>query len=80
MLQDRAVPWVIRPFIARFEWAHVRVFARIRVVVAVAFVIAAAVLCAAGLWWGALFLVAAALDGWVAYELPRWKLASNSAR
>ena len=79
MLQDRAVPWIIRPFIARFEWAHVSVFARIRVVVALGFVVAAVVLCAYGHWWGALFFVAAALDGWVAYELPHWKLTSNSA-
>lgn len=80
MLQDRAVPWIIRPFIARFEWAHVSVFARIRVVVALGFVLAAVILCASGHWWGALFFVAAALDGWVAYELPHWKLTSNRAR
>jgi hypothetical protein len=79
MLQDRAVPWIIRPFIARFEWRHVTVFARIRVLVALGFVIAGAILCAYAHWWGALFFVAAGLDGWVAYELPHWKLASNSA-
>jgi len=79
MLQDRAVPWILRPFISRFEWAHVEVFARIRVVVALGFVIAAVMLCASGLWWGALLLVAALLDAWVAYALPRWKLASRRA-
>jgi hypothetical protein len=76
-LQDRAVPWIIRPFIAKFEWRHVPVFVRIRVLVALGFVIAAVTLCAAGHWWGALFFVAAGLDGWVAFELPRWKLASK---
>jgi hypothetical protein len=79
VLQDRAVPWMIRPFISRFEWRHVQVFVRVRVLVALGFVITAAILCAFGLWWGALFFVAAGLDGWVAYELPHWKLASNSA-
>ena len=50
---------------------------------AVCFVIAGVVLLVFGQWWGATFLLAAALNGSLAYLVPRWNLlrdAPNNAR
>lgn len=78
MLQASTVPWFIRPFVSNFEWRHVKGFAVIRAFVALWFVILEAILCAYRYWWGAFFFAAAGLDGWVAYQLPRWKLALDA--
>jgi hypothetical protein len=57
-----------------FGARHVKGVAVSRWVAAVCFVIAAAVLLAFGQWWGAVFFLAAALNGSLAYLVPRWNL------
>jgi hypothetical protein len=34
--------------------------------------------CASGQWWGALWFVPAALNGWFVYLMPRWTLALDA--
>ena len=55
-----------------FGGRHVKGVAVSRWVAAVGFVIAGVLLLALGHWWGALFFVAAALNGSLAYLVPRW--------
>jgi hypothetical protein len=63
-----------------FGARHVKGVAVSRWVAAVCFVIAAALLLAFGHWWGALFFVAAALNGSLAYLVPRWNTPNNAKR
>ena len=55
-----------------FGARHVNGVAISRWIAAVCFVIAGVLLLAFGHWWGALFFVAAALNGSLAYLVPRW--------
>jgi hypothetical protein len=51
-----------------------------RWVAAVCFVIAGALLLAFGLWWGAFLFLAAALNGALAYLVPRWNLLRDAPK
>jgi hypothetical protein len=68
-----------RGTVTAFGARHVRGVAVSRWVAAVCFVIAAVVLLAFGYWWGALFFVAAALNGSLAYLVPRWNPLRDAA-
>jgi signal transduction histidine kinase len=46
--------------------------------VAIWLVILGAFFCATGHWWGAFLFVAAGLVGWLAYQMPRWKLTLDA--
>ena len=66
-----------------FGARHVKGVAVSRWIAAVCFVVAAALLLAFGHWWGALFFVAAGLNGSLAYLVPRWnprRDAPNNAK
>jgi hypothetical protein len=76
-------PSPVRGTFTAFGARHVRGVATSRWVAAVCFVIAGALVVAFGHWWGALFFVAAALNGSLAYLVPRWNLrrdAPNDAK
>jgi hypothetical protein len=51
-----------------------------RWVAAVCFVIAGALVVAFGHWWGLVFFVAAALNGSLAYQVPRWNTPNDAKR
>jgi len=70
----RMDPSAPRGTFTAFGARHVKGVAVSRWVAAVCFVIAAVLLLAFGQWWGALFFVAAALNGSLAYLVPRWNL------
>ena len=55
-----------------FGARHVQGVAISRWVAAACFVIAGALVVASGHWWGLVFFVAAALNGSLAYMVPRW--------
>ena len=57
-----------------FGARHIKGVALTRWVSAVCFVIAGALLLALGQWWGLVFFLAAALNGSLAYLVPRWNL------
>jgi hypothetical protein len=80
MLQasTKTVPWIIRRFVSKYEWRHVKGIAAIRVLVALWLIILGAILCGYGYSWGASLFVAAGLVGWLAYQMPRWKLALDA--
>ncbi len=61
-----------------FGARHVKGVALSRWVAAVCFVIAGALVVAFGHWWGLMFFVAAALNGSLAYLVPRWNPPRNS--
>lgn len=78
MRQALTVPWFIRRFVPRYEWRHVKAIAATRALAALWLAFLGAILCAYGYWWGAILFVAAGLAGWVAYQMPRWKLALDA--
>jgi hypothetical protein len=55
-----------------FGARHVKGVAISRWVAAVCFMVGGAVLLALGQWWGVIFLVAAGLNGSLAYLVPHW--------
>ena len=61
-----------------FGARHVEGVAVSRWVAAVCFVIAGALVVAFGHWWGLVFFVAAALNGSLAYLVPRWNPPRNT--
>jgi membrane protein implicated in regulation of membrane protease activity len=66
-----------------FGARHVKGVATSRWIAAVCFVIAGVLLLAFGHWWGALFFLAAGLNGSLAYLVPRWNRrpdTTNNAR
>src|SRR3984957_19738327 len=63
-----------------FGARHVKGVAVSRWIAAVCFVIAAVLLLALGHWWGALFFVAAGLNGSLAYLVPRWNLLRDAPK
>jgi len=78
----KPVPWIIRhgwPG-TQFGWRHVKGAAVIRLLAATWLVILGSIFCASGHWWGALLFVAAGVVGWLAYQMPRWKLALDALR
>jgi uncharacterized membrane protein YjjP (DUF1212 family) len=60
-----------------FGARHIKGVAVSRWVAAVCFVIAGALVVAFGHWWGPVFFVAAALNGSLAYLVPRWNLQNR---
>jgi hypothetical protein len=80
MYEPTEVPKFIRHNVTRFGWRHVKGVAVVRYLVAIWLVILASIFCANGEWWGALLYVAAAVVGWLAYQMPRWKLALDAGR
>jgi hypothetical protein len=70
---ERTVPRFIRRRVPRFGWRHVKGVAAVRAVAALWLLALGAIFCAYGYWWGALLFVAAVLDGWLAWQMPRWK-------
>ena len=77
------VPSATRGVFTAFGARHVKGVALGRWIVVVCFVIAAAVLLGFGQWWGAFYFLPAALNGSLAYLVPRWNLrqdAPNNAR
>jgi signal transduction histidine kinase len=65
---------------SQFGWRHVKGVALIRLLVAIWLVILGSIFCASGRWWGALLFAVAGLVGWLAYQMPRWKLALDAVR
>jgi signal transduction histidine kinase len=63
-----------------FGARHVKGVAISRWAAAVCFVIAAVLLLALGHWWGALFFLAAGLNGSLAYLVPRWNLLRDAPK
>ncbi len=74
----KPVPATVRRTIRRFGWRDVNRVATIRVLVAIWLTILGSVFCAVGQWWGALLFVAAGLNGWLAYQMPRWRHALDA--
>jgi hypothetical protein len=74
----KTIPRWIRRFAPRYEWAHVKGIAAIRILVALWLAFLGCILCAYGYWGGAAFFVVAGLVGWLAYQMPRWKLALDA--
>jgi signal transduction histidine kinase len=76
----RPVPKIVPRDVTRFGWRHVKGVAVVRFLVAIWLVILASIFCASGEWWGALLYGAAALVGFLAYQMPRWKLALDAEK
>ena len=76
----RPVPKIISRNVTRFGWRHVKGVAVIRLLVAIWLVILGSFMCASGQWWGAFLFAAAAVVGWLAYQMPRWKLALDAEK
>jgi len=76
----KPVPSIIRNGVTGFGWRHVKGVALTRLLVAIWLVILGSFFCASGHWWGALLFVAAALVGWLAYQMPRWKQTMDSEK
>src|SRR5215472_6833068 len=75
-------PWIIRhgwPG-SQFGLRHAKGVAVIRLLVAIWLVILGAFFCASGHWWGAFLFVAAGLVGWLAYQMPRWKVTLDALK
>jgi len=69
----RPAPSIARNLSTEFGRRHVKGIAITRLLVAIALVAVGSVYCASGYWWGALWFVPAALNGWFVYLMPRWK-------
>jgi predicted nicotinamide N-methyase len=70
---------VARGTFTAFGARHVKGVAVSRWVATVCFVIAGALVVAFGQWWGLVFFVAAALNGSLAYLVPRWNPRRDAA-
>ena len=76
----KPVPAIIQEGVTDFGWRHVKGVAAIRSLVAVWLIILGCVFCGTGHWWGAFLFVAAAVVGWLAYKMPRWKRALDALK
>jgi hypothetical protein len=76
----RLAPSPGRGTLTAFGARHVKGVAVSRWVAAVCFVIAGALVVAFGHWWGLVFFVAAALNGSLAYLVPRWNSPRNAPK
>jgi hypothetical protein len=74
----KPVPPIIKRTTTQFGWRHVNGIAAIRFLVAIWLVCLGSIFCALGYWWGAFLYVAAALVGWLSYQMPRWKTALDA--
>jgi signal transduction histidine kinase len=75
-----ADPSAARGTFTAFGARHVKGVALTRWIAAVCFVIAGASLMALGHWFGALFFVAAVLNGSLAYLVPRWNVLRDAPK
>ena len=76
----RTAPTGTRGAFTAFGARHVRGVAVTRWVAAFCFVVAATALLATGHWWGVVFVVAAGLNGTLAYLVPHWNPSPDSPR
>jgi signal transduction histidine kinase len=67
--------WVLQHVASDFGRRHVKGVAVTRYLVAIWLVCLGVVFCVLGYWWGALLFLVAALNAWLAYYLPRWRVA-----
>ena len=76
------IPKIIRGISTDFGMRHVRSVAVIRLLVAGWLVILGCVFCALGhwYWWGALLFVPAGVNGWLAFQMPRWNGALDALK
>ncbi len=74
------VPTAARGTFTAFGARHVKRVAVARWAAAVCFVIAGALVVAFGQLWGLVFFVAAALNGSLAYLVPRWNLLRDDSK
>ena len=77
---NRVTPSPGRGIFLAFGARHVKGVAVSRWIAAVCFVIAGALVVAFGHWWGLVFFVAAALNGSLAYLVPRWNLLRDAPK
>jgi signal transduction histidine kinase len=75
-----AEPPATKGIVTAFGARHVTGVAITRWVVASCFVVATVVLLALGHWWGVFFVLPAALNGSLAYLVPRWNLLREAPR
>ena len=61
-----------------FARRHVKGVALVRLLVAVWLVILGSIFCAYRHWWGAFLFPVAALVGWLACQMPRWRLTLDA--
>ena len=78
--QTGMAPSAARGTFTAFGARHVKGVAVTRWVAAVCFGIAGALVVGFGHGWGAVFLVAAALNGSLAYLVPRWNLRRDAPK
>jgi signal transduction histidine kinase len=76
----RVAPSPGRGIFLTFGARHIKGVAVSRWIAAVCFVIAGALLVAFGHWWGLVFFAAAALNGSLAYLVPRWNLLRDAPK
>ena len=78
----KPVPSLIRRISTEFGLRHVRGVAITRLLVTVWLVILGSFFCLLGHWYwlGALLFVPAALNGWLAYQMPRWNGALDALK
>jgi hypothetical protein len=74
----RPAPSIVRNLSTEFGRRHVKGIAIIRLLAAIAMVTVGSIYCASGQWWGALWFVPAALNGWFVYLMPRWTPALDA--
>jgi hypothetical protein len=63
-----------------FGARHIKGVAAVRWIAAVCFLIVGVLVMAFGHWWGLVFFVAAALNGSLAYLVPRWNTLNDTKR
>jgi signal transduction histidine kinase len=76
----RPAPWLARSISTEFGRRHVKGVAITRLLAAIAAVTLGSIFCVSGHWWGALLFIPAALNGWFAYLMPRWKRALDDLK
>jgi len=76
----RVAPSPGRGIFLTFGARHIKGVAVSRWVAAVCFVIAGALVVGFGHWWGLVFFAAAALNGSLAYLVPRWNLLRDAPK
>jgi signal transduction histidine kinase len=76
----RVAPSPGRGIFLAFGARHIKGVAVSRWIAATCFVIAGALVVAFGHWWGLVFFVAAALNGSLAYLVPRWNLLRDAPK
>jgi hypothetical protein len=76
----RVAPSPGRGIFLAFGARHIKGVAALRWIAVVCFVIAGVSVVAFGHWWGLVFFGAAALNGSLAYLVPRWNTPNDAKR